>query len=354
MTRAKKFKFDYNQISYFVLYLVLLLIVDFSKVQDLYGENYVRRIIHMFNRLDYTSYKNFLDPYVIKLQNFIDADLLKQLDTISINPNKDVPWLTRKNTGTHMYANMTDDEKQIMDKATDIIRTKCEKILNKKLYDLPGNINRFYSYYGNNSHHLWHVDPENKDSIYNVILCIKRSGEISPFQYKDEENKVHTIHTEINDGIFFRGGTTIHQVPPNDDPNSFRKVLALSFTIDPNYNTNTSLCTFLEGGHKHFNVIMLLVAIFIINYIVSYIAKVDKISYIFIGIVVTICILLSRYMPEYFDIGLGTGRPTSIFSNIKLYMIFILINLSVKRGALYLSYFILTELFFPRSWVFYY
>lgn len=344
----------YNQILYFSIYIVLLLIIDLLGIQNLYGENTLRRLIHMFNRLDYISYYNFLDPYAVKLNNFVDNDLIQELDSIQTNNTKDFPWLTRKNTGTHMYSKMTDEEKKILEKTTEIVKQKCEKILNKKLYNLPDNNNRFYSYYGKNSHHLWHVDPENKNTIYNVILCIHRSGEISPFQYKDKNNVINTIHTNEGDGILFRGGTTIHQVPPNNDENSFRKVLALSFTTDANYNTNSTLCTYVEGGNKYINIAYLVLLSFIINYICSFIANVDSISYIFIfGLVIT-TLLLSRFLPFYLDIGLGTGRATSILSNIKLYILFIILNLSIKRGSLYLTYFILSDLFFPKPYVFYY
>jgi hypothetical protein len=308
----------------------------------------------MFNRRDYLSYSKFLDPYAVELPQILDKTMIDALNSIQTNENKDFPWLSRKNTGTHMYANMNNREKQILDDATEIVRQKCEKILNKKLYNLPENSNRFYSYYGKKSHHLWHVDPENKNSIYNVILCVKRKGDISPFQYKDADNIEHTIHTNEGDGIFFRGGTTIHQVPPNNDENSFRKVLALCFTTDPNYNTNKSMCTFIEGGNKFINVLFLLFMIFVINYIVSYIANVDKISYSLIAIIVLITLILSRFMPIYFDIGLGTGRATSILSNIQLYIMFMIISLSVKRGALFCTYYILSDLLFPRFFMFYY
>ena len=143
-------------------------------------------------------------------------------------------------------------------------------------------------------------------------------------------------------------------MPPNNDENSFRKVLALSFTTDANYNTNSTLCTYVEGGNKYINIAYLVLLSFIINYICSFIANVDSISYIFIfGLVIT-TLLLSRFLPFYFDIGFGTGRATSILSNIKLYILFIILNLSIKRGSLYLTYFILSDLFFPKPYVFYY
>ena len=30
-----------------------------------------------------------------------------------------------------------------------------------------------YVYHGNKSHHLWHVDPQNLNEIYNIVICIK-------------------------------------------------------------------------------------------------------------------------------------------------------------------------------------
>ena len=50
----------------------------------------------------------------------------------------------------------------------------------------------------------------------------------------------------------FLMAVTIHQVPPNNDPNSERTVLSSRFTSDEEMSKNgftgDNLCTFLEGS----------------------------------------------------------------------------------------------------------
>jgi hypothetical protein len=336
-----------------ILYLVCLFIIDMFKIMNLADENIIRRIIHMYNRRDYISYKDRLEPYAKPLKKFLDDEDFKKLQSIKTNNNKDTPWFSRKNTSTHMYDNMNDKEKIIFEELTEKIRVKCENILGTKLYHPPDNSNRFYTYYGNNSHHYWHVDPDNKPVIYNVILGIEVEGEISPFQYKDENKKIHTIETYENDGVLFRGGTTIHQVPKNNDPNSKRKVLALAFhsTLDIKRDKKT-LCTFIEGGNNILNIVKILLMVFIINLVIGYITDINLVSNKTIAIIILISIIFSRYI-NLKNSDIGTGRNTSIVNNLILLIFFMVMTLSFKRGSLFLSYFLLTETFFPSKLVMY-
>jgi len=297
-------------------------------------------------------YQSRLKPYCVPLHYFIEKKYIDELNSINVENKIDLPWLSRVNTGTHMYEKMNDEEKKIFDNCSEKIRVKVSKILGEELYHLPSNSNRFYTYHGNHSFHLWHVDPENIDSLYNVILCVERKGDISPFQYKDDKHEIYTINTQPGDGIFFRGGTTIHQIPPNNDPNSKRKVIALSFTTDKQYDTKKSLCTFLEGGNNYFNIIKLIIFVFLINYICGFFSNINNVDYTIIFTLLIICLFVSKYVPMYY-IGLGTGRPTSFTYNVIILMSSIIWSLSIKRGIMFFIYFALSEVFFPREWVYY-
>lgn len=309
--------------------------------------------MHMYKRRDYLSYKDRLKPYGVPLKGSLDEDDIAQLNAIKTKESKDTPWLSRMNTGTHMFSEMNEEEKRVMESTTEKIRLQVEKIIGEKVYNLPVNSNRIYSYHGNKSYHLWHVDPENVDTIYNVILGIDKKGDISPFQFKDKENKIHTVQTGPGDGILFRGGTTVHQVPPNTDPNSKRKVLALSFTTNKDYNTKTSLCTHIKGGSNYQNVIKILLTISIASYICGFLSNIDSVSYKVLGGLVVSVLLICKYLPLYYDTGLGTGRATSILSNVVLLTVAIALSLSIKNGSMFFVYFALSEVFLPRKWVYY-
>jgi len=64
-------------------------------------------------------------------------------------------------------------------------------------------------------------------------------------------------------------------------------------------------------------------------------------------------ILLAKYIPLYFDIGLGSSRPTSIYHNMVMLFVTIVSTVSVKGAILFFSYFLLSDVFFLRSWVAY-
>jgi hypothetical protein len=108
---------------------------------------------------------------------------------------------------------------------------------------------------------LWHVDPLNLNEIHNVIICIKKVGEISPLQCKNDAGEINSIHFEEGDAAIFNGGTTVHQVPPNDDDNSERTVLSIAFTSDEKLNNDSkysnNMCTYTEGGNNYFNIFKL-------------------------------------------------------------------------------------------------
>jgi len=48
-----------------LIYFLLLFLFDYSGFMDLYGENIIRRCMHMLKRRDELSYKSKLDPYAI-------------------------------------------------------------------------------------------------------------------------------------------------------------------------------------------------------------------------------------------------------------------------------------------------
>lgn len=336
-----------------LIYFIILAIIDGSKILNIYGENVIRRIIHMFRRRDPLSYKKFLQPFCKKVPEIINAKEVHALQSIKINENKDIPWFSRSNTTTHY--NFSTEEMQIIKDVEKQVNEKYEQVIGKKLYIIKSHAQNIYIYHGHKSKHLWHVDPNNRKEIYNAIVCFKRIGNISPFQYKDEHGVIHSHDLQEGDAVLFNGGTTVHQIPENTDPNSKRYVLSLAFTSDVDLiNPDVSnLCTFIEGGKNYLAFASIIIMLFLLNFILSQLANTKIIPYKVIVIMLIISILVCKYLP-FLNLGIGTSRSSSISFNIILLSLFLIATLSIKGGSLLFMYFILSDVFFPRSWVFYY
>jgi hypothetical protein len=170
-------------------------------------------------------------------------------------------------------------------------------------------------------------------------------------------DNINSYYFEEGDAVIFNGGTTVHQVPPNSDENSERTVLSIAFTsseeISKCMNCSDNLCTYIEGGNNYYNISKLILATFIINYIIGFIAGADFLPYNILLVFITIVLVIAKYFPLYIDINLGTGRSSSIIHNFVLILFSIITTCSIKRGILFFSYFALSDVFFSSSWVAY-
>jgi hypothetical protein len=340
------------------LYFILLFLIDYSGITDLYGQSLFRRCINMYRRTDPLCYKNKINPYCVKYEKILSKYDVKNLQSIRIPEKKDTPWFSRKNTTTHQCCdNFNIREKHIIRDISEKIKKKYESKIGKKLYYLQSNKATIYKYIGKNSHHLWHVDPQNLTEIYNIIVCIKKKGNISPLQCKYSNGKKHSIYFKEGDSALFNGGTTIHQVPPNNDPNSERTVLSIAFTSDKkiskNKNNSNNLCTYIEGGNNYKNLLKIFFKVFIINFILSNISKINDIDYKEISILFLLTNILVKYLPLYYDIRLGSGRSSSIIHNFVLLLVSIISTFSIKGGTIFITYFLLSYTFFSKNWVAY-
>jgi len=339
-----------------LIYFILFFLIDYFGSIDLYGQSIIRRCINMYRRIDPLNYENKLKPFCEKYDKILDKNDIIKLQSIKIPENTDFGILSRKNTTTHQCCKKySDNEIKIIKNISEKIRQKYENKINKKLYYLESNKATIYRYHGNNSHHLWHVDPQNLSEIYNIIICIKKNGNISPLQCKNNAGDGYSIHFEEGDGALFNGGTTVHQVPPNDDPNSERTVLSIAFTSDKkiseNKNMSNNMCTYVEGGNNYTNIIKIFLTVFLINFILTQISGINHLSYNFILVFFIINLFIAKYIPYYFDIGLGTGRASSIYHNFIILLGFILATISIKGAMILFSYFLISDVFFLRKWV---
>jgi cytochrome b subunit of formate dehydrogenase len=348
--------YEKNEYLTILVYFLLLFILDYSGIMDLYGQNFCRRLINMYRRRDKLTYEKKLKPFCEPVKKILDSEDINKLQSIKIPDNNDIPWISRKHTTTHQCCdNFTENERNIIAEISEKVRIKYAAEIGKPLYYLGNNKASIYVYHGKYSQHLWHVDPQNLTEIYNVIICFKKKGQISPLQCKNENEDVNSIHFEEGDAAIFNGGTTVHQVPPNEDDNSERTVLSIAFTSDNRLNENenysNSMCTFIKGGNNYFNIFLMIFAIFIINFILTFISGIDMLSYKFIFIFLIFVLIIVKYIPLNIDINLGSGRASSIIHNIILVLGFIILTFSIKGAILFFSYFALSDVFFMRSWV---
>ena len=342
-----------------IIYFSLLFVIDYFGFMDLYGQNILRRCINMRRRTDPLTYRKKLKPFCKKYEKMLDNNDISKLQSIKITDRKDFGFfglLSRKNTTTHQCCNgWSNEEEHIITEISEKVRRMYEQRVGKKLYYLQSNKATIYRYHGNSSHHLWHVDPQNISSIYNVIICIKKKGVISPLECKNKKGDVNSIHFDEGDAALFNGGTTVHQVPPNDDPDSERTVLSIAFTSDEsvskNENMSNNLCTFLEGGNNYVSLFRILILLFVTNLILTQLSGIHLLSYQSLIIFFGISLLIAKYVPYYFDIGLGSNRPSSIHHNLALLLFFIIGTISIKGAIVFFSYFLLSDVFFARSWV---
>lgn len=343
---------NFQNIKIVIVYFILLFLIDYSGQMDLYEQNFVRRVMNMHRRRDPLTYANKLKPFCEPVKMLNKKDINK-LQSIKIPTKNDISVISRKNTTTHELKNCSKEEQKIIKKISEKVKKKYEKKIGKKLYNLGSNKATIYVYHGNKSQHLWHVDPQNLSEIHNVIICIKKKGEISPFQYKNEKDEIHSIYFEEGDAAIFNGGTTVHQVPPNNDENSERTVLSIAYTSDNKLNENekysNNMCSYTEGGSNYFNIFKLIATVFLINFTITYISGSNRIPYTFLLLFFIIVLFVVKYVP-FLNIGLGTGRSSSINHNI-LFLPFALLFTLSKSGILFYIYFLLSDVFFPKSWV---
>ena len=344
-----------EQFVVIVLFFLALFSLDSSGIMNLYGHNYVRRILNMSRRRDSLNHKDKLKPFACFKKQFLKKTEVNSLQSMKLVPDKsDIYGFTRTNTSTlKCCKTFNENERKIVKDIIKKSKQLFEQEIGKQLYQFKNDHESFYTYHGKDSKHLWHVDPRNVDTIYNIIICVKRSGNISPFQYKDKENEVISFDTHPGDAILFQGGVTEHQVPPNNDDSSERTVFSMSFTSDRKLSRMDlkSMCTFIEGGNNKKNILLLILATFLINVVISHLVNLHKLDYSVMLGVWLVSVILSKYVPFLNVKNLGSGRPTSIQQSLFLTLGLMLTTLSIKGGALFYLYCALSDTFFHYNWV---
>lgn len=132
-----------------LVYFGLLFSLDFSGVMDLYGQNFIRRLINMHRRKDQFSYQKKLKPFCEPVKKMISPEDVKKLQSIKIPDKRDISVFTRKNTTTHQCCkDFSESERKIIEEIKEKVRRKYEVEIGKKLYNYASNVETIFVYHG--------------------------------------------------------------------------------------------------------------------------------------------------------------------------------------------------------------
>ena len=91
----KLFKKNYiNQKPLLVIpiFYILLFIIDYLGIMNLFGENYMRRLINMCRRKDPLTYEKKLKPFCQKYEKMVSNDDIRKLQSIKLKDKLDIPF----------------------------------------------------------------------------------------------------------------------------------------------------------------------------------------------------------------------------------------------------------------------
>ena len=344
-------------ISFNYLLLIILIIIDVCKLNILWNERYVRRVLHHFQRLIYNSSKK-PEIYLNQKLKSHHIDFLNSIPFEDfVNSNETKSSLLSKLFGGN-YSQRGSLFLQDFDKKTqktlielgEYYIPQFELLLGKKLY-LSNTKDKVYilRYEGKNSNFGWHYDNE-PSSYYRALFLFKKVGTLPEFLYKDKSGKVHRLKHKLGDGIFFKGTQTHHAVEKSNDPNTVRYMITLQYTTNPNQIEKSICSEFSAVPFK--NIIKkvypnALLFVFLMFLVLKFGSKYrTNISLKNLITIVALSIVFLLYMPSKL---LGTRINATPLLLIKYY-IFILTHILLPvESLLYTLYILLTEAILRRN-----
>ena len=174
--------------------IILLILADILKLNTLWDERFMRRILHHVN----SSYDINKIPEIYIIKNLINTKNINKINSLKFKERDSLAtksyFLSQLFKGQYskraaLYYNDFDKPTQVeLDKIGNQIKSKLESKINKKLKlgksDFRAIILR---YEGKNASFNWHYDTE-PSNCYRVLALIKREGTIPPFMYYDKKS----------------------------------------------------------------------------------------------------------------------------------------------------------------------
>ena len=346
------------QFNYILILLVIL--VDIFNLNQLWRENYIRRVLHHLQRSLYNQNKI---PEIYLNQKLEKKDIIflenlkyKKKEKLA---NTKYPFLSDFVTGIYtkkpniFYDDFDYNTKKRLKNIGLSLIPKFEKLINKKLY-LDKNVCFILRYEGENAHFNWHYDNEHK-SCYRALFLIKKKGKIPDFMYKDINGKIQYIKYNLGEGILLKGKFTHHCVNKSNNKNTLRYVISFQYTTNPNHY-HKSICSELSNT-TIFQTIKILLPNVIIYWIITiicllyfnqFVLKIDIQYLIILGII--FYIYLSKYSNKT-PMGYGNKININLIFLLK-FITFILLNIISPNEAIVIGFYILlTESIFPKKYL---
>lgn len=345
-----------------IVLILVFLLLDFTKINNLWGENMHRRILHHLQRGQFNPNK---EPWINFLGKTLALDEINYILNIQINKTTNCmatisPYLSKLFGGNYsekctIYYN--DFELDVKKKLDDIGKSmipRLEKIAGKKLY--LGNSDFrcvLLRYEGKDSQFVCHHDTEPKN-CYRTLFLVKKEGKVPPFIHYDKNGTPIETYFEEGEGLLFQGTKTFHCVGKTDDPNMKRYMIGWQYTSDPDVE-DVSLCSKLRSA-KMIDVFKIFAPNFFITILFGIIfwwfikdpyTKSQLI--ILLGITIITC-FISLFIPKYLSkTQIGTGMTSTLRTLLVISIISIVSFVNVFYGLLFMNYLLITEMILPRS-----
>ena len=338
-----------------IILIIIFVIIDCLNINNLWGENFHRRIIHHFQRSDYNPRKV---PNIYLLDSFLDEKQLNTINSIKLNKSNcgnTYPFLSSFFGGNYSkksnlyYNDFSKESQKVLDTLGNQIKLKLEKIIGKKLYLGTSSFRCcILRYEGKGSNFDYHYDTE-PHNCFRTLFLFKKKGKIPPFVYYDKNKKKQKVNLELGDGIFFQGTKTYHGVDKTEDDNAERYMIGWQYSTDLNIKEN-SLCSKLRDASITKIISELLPHIILIVIIVINLKKYYKSQLSNIIIFLTfIVIIVSNFGPPYLMNSIGTHIKFSLKVNIKILLLCFISTFDLNAALILFNYLVLTEMFLPNK-----
>mmetsp|Transcript_19633 Transcript_19633/g.49353 ORF Transcript_19633/g.49353 Transcript_19633/m.49353 type:complete len:666 (-) Transcript_19633:737-2734(-) len=227
--------------------LFLLCLIDALGMNRLWGERVHRRCLH---HIEKNVWNPSRQPFIKKLRKFLPvrkhlpalADLDLGYGDKAAGGGNQWPLICKLSVAqyspraTIYYDAMNAETRKLVDQiGCDVAKYLSANCLTERIQLAPKTSSFracILRYEGTAAEFPWHYDTEHP-SCYRALFLFQKEGNISPLQYYDASGQVKTYHCEVGDGWIFKGTSTLHRVPRNDDPKSKRYMLGFQFVPAP-------------------------------------------------------------------------------------------------------------------------
>lgn len=340
-----------------VLLLCIFVCIDIFGLNQLWRENFHRRVLHHLQGSFYNPNKTPWLRVVTKRISPPDLEYINSIKTEKHNCfSKVSPTLSKlvggnySNKCTLYYNDFTSTQQQYLDQIGLALKPQLEALCGHRLY--LGNSDFrcvLLRYEGEGTEFTCHYDAE-PSNCYRTLFLVKAEGTIPPFIHYDESGTPREKHLELGEGIFFQGTRTYHCVGRTNDPIMKRYMIGWQYSTD-NRVTDTTLCNMLRSETKLNTIKTLLPHILLpcafgalVYGFSRTLTDIEVKGILLAAIIASLIVLIPPAKHRW-----GTGIPFSP-KVLGIYIVLCVVScFHPLYGILYYTYLILTEYVTPRQ-----